>query len=99
MLTGDAPPVVGHEAIRKAMEGVFTGPDSTLRWQPTRAEILIPGAVGYTTGRYQRRRKSPEGQPLLQEGAYVSVWRKQADGEWKIVLDTGQPDAPPRPVE
>jgi uncharacterized protein (TIGR02246 family) len=85
-------PVVGPEAIRARMEPVFANPDFSLRWQPTRAEILIPGHVGYTTGRYERRAKNKEGKVEVEHGTYVSVWRKQADGSWKIILDTGNAD-------
>jgi ketosteroid isomerase-like protein len=63
-----------------------------LRWQPTRAEILIPGDLGFTTGRYERRAKNKEGKVEVEHGTYVSVWRKQADGSWKIILDTGNAD-------
>ena len=88
-------PVVGPEAIRARMEPVFANPDFSLRWQPARAEILIPGHVGYTTGRYERRVKHKEGNTEVEHGTYVSVWRKQADGSWKIILDTGNADPAP----
>jgi ketosteroid isomerase-like protein len=99
MLTGTDPPITGHEAIRKAMEGAFKNPDFSLRWQPTRAEVLIPGVLGYTAGRYERRAKNQDGKKTLGRGMYVSVWKKQPDKSWKIVLDTGNPDGPPDVVE
>ncbi len=85
-------PVVGPEAIRARMEPIFANPDFSLRWQPTRAEILIPGELGFTTGRYERHAKTKEGKTEVEHGTYVSVWRKQADGSWKIILDTGNAD-------
>lgn len=99
MLGATEPPVTGPEAIRKYMEAVFTEPESSLRWQPTRAEMLIPGVLGYTAGRFERRRKTPAGKHALLRGSYVTVWRKQADGSWKIILDTGHPDGPLTVVE
>ena len=62
-------------------------------------EILIPGALGYTLGRYQRRRNGDDGRPQIQHGTYFTLWRKQADGSWKIAADTGQPDGPFQPAE
>ena len=98
LLPESGPPTTGPEAIRKAMEPLLSDPENSLRWQPTRAEILIPGVLGYTVGRFQRRTRNPEGQKLLLEGSYGTIWRKQADGSWKIVLDTGSPDGPPVPI-
>ncbi len=94
-----AAPISGPAAIREAMSPVFTTPGSSLRWQPTRAEILIPGALGYTVGRSERRRKGDDGRPMVQHGTYFTLWRKQPDGTWKIAADTGQPDGPFQPDE
>jgi ketosteroid isomerase-like protein len=27
-------------------------------------------------------------------GTYSTTWKKQPDGSWKIILDTGSPDGP-----
>ena len=32
---------------------------------------------------------SPEGEEVTREGTYVTIWKKDADGNWKFVLDTG----------
>jgi len=95
MLGQSSAPVTGPEAIRQRMEPVFANPDFSLRWTPTRAEILISGDLGFTTGRYERRAKDKDGKVEVEHGTYVSVWRKQADGSWKIILDTGSADPAP----
>jgi ketosteroid isomerase-like protein len=99
ILQPTASPLSGPDALRAAMVPVFTTPGSSLRWQPTRAEILIPGALGYTLGRYQRRRSGNDGRPMVQHGTYFTLWRKQPGGSWKIAADTGQPDGPFQPAE
>jgi len=99
MLPPAGPPVTGPEAIRKTMGLALADPHFPLRWQPRRAEILVPGVLGYTLGRYSQKRKRPDGKTLLEQGTYFTLWRKQQDGSWKIVLDTGSPDGPPRPLE
>lgn len=98
ILQPGAPPISGPDAIRAAMAPAFK-PGSSLRWQPTRAEILIPGALGYTLGRFERRRPGEFGRTVLQHGTYFTLWRKQADGSWKIAADTGQPDGPFQPAD
>jgi ketosteroid isomerase-like protein len=31
---------------------------------------------------------------VLSSGGYVTGWRKEADGRWKVIFDTGTPDPP-----
>jgi ketosteroid isomerase-like protein len=50
--------------------------------------------LGYSVGEYQRIGKDSSGNPTTATGSYVSIWRKQPDGKWKIVLDIGSPATP-----
>jgi ketosteroid isomerase-like protein len=92
MLSDTSRPVMGLEEIRKEMEPVFKDPTFSLRWQPIKAEMMIPGVLGYTIGHYEQLHKNKEGKYIKSTGTYTSVWKKQPDGSWKIVLDTGNPD-------
>jgi ketosteroid isomerase-like protein len=91
MLGDTSAPVTGPAAIRKEMEPAFKDPNFSLRWHPTKAEMMMPGVLGYTVGRWERIRKTKDGE-IRKTGTYTSVWKKQPDGSWKIVLDTGSPD-------
>jgi ketosteroid isomerase-like protein len=95
MISDTSKPTTGMAEIRAEMEPVFNDPGFSLRWQPVKAEIMIPGVLGYTTGRYQQLRKRKTGKLMKSAGIYASIWMKQPDGSWKIVLDTGNPDGPP----
>jgi ketosteroid isomerase-like protein len=94
MLSDTSKPTTGHVEIRAAMEPAFKDPSFSLRWHPTKAEIMIPGVIGYTVGRYERLRRNKEGKLMKGTGTYSSTWKKQIDGSWKIILDTGVPDGP-----
>ena len=60
----------------------------TLNWEPLFADVARSGDLGYTTGPYTLTDNSPEKrQP--QHGFFFSVWKKQADGNWRVVLDAG----------
>ena len=85
--------IKGRAAIREYMGPAFARPDWSLAWKPTFAEISRSGDLGYTTGTYESRGKDAQGKPTLRTGRYVTIWKKQADGSWKVVLDTGHPDA------
>ncbi len=64
-----------------------------LIWEPEVAEIAASGEMGYTSGPY---RLSPRrGDEPTRFGRYVSVWKKQPDGAWRVFLDIGvQHDKP-----
>ncbi|WP_112662092.1 YybH family protein [Microvirga flavescens] len=68
---------------------------SSLSWEPLKAEIAASGDLGYTFGRY----KVSENGEVKSHGVYVSIWKKQADGSWKFVLDGGgtTPQEVPKP--
>ena len=95
MLADTSKPTTGPSAIRIAMESVFMDSTFSLRWHPTKAEIMIPSVIGYTVGRWERIRKTNEGKWMKSIGTYSTTWKKQPDGSWKIVLDSGVSDGPP----
>lgn len=68
---------------------------TTLNWRPVYADVSRAGDLGYTTGPYLVTDRSPQQKPL-RHGYYFSIWKKQADGNWKVVVDLGiQTPAPP----
>ena len=79
----------GHDAILKGWESFFQKDGPTLTWEPTRGEVLVGGDVGYTVGPWVRRVRGADGTVTETRGQYVTTWRKQKDGTWKIVYDIG----------
>ena len=77
-------PIVGADAI----DFLIQQNDSayTLQWEPKKGEIAQSGDLGYTYGWYKLQ---PRGKDSAVFGTYVSIWKKQADGSWKFVLDSG----------
>jgi ketosteroid isomerase-like protein len=62
-------------------------PTSQLSWAPELADISRAGDLGYTTGPWEFRRSAQD--PPTAFGHYVTMWRKQSTGEWKVELDNG----------
>lgn len=85
-------PVNGKEWFREhpSSPGVLT-------WEPRKAEVSSSGDLGYTTGPWQFRKDSLRSEPVSY-GNYVSVWKKQADAVWKLVLDVGTVNPKPEPA-
>jgi ketosteroid isomerase-like protein len=93
------PPTAGKQAIIDRYQKQFANTDFKLTWDPIKAEVFPGGNVGYTTGKYVARFKSKDGKNMESTGRYITVWRKQEDGSWKIVTDTGGPDRPAHEVK
>ncbi len=85
-------PVVGTAAIRTAFGPSFADPAYSLTWEPERAHMFPSGNMGYTSGHYDRKAKDQAGNSVVSHGAYITVWRQQADGKWKVVADGGAPN-------
>jgi ketosteroid isomerase-like protein len=70
-------------------------PDTaSLTWEPAFADVSATGDLGYTWGRYELRIPLPKlgAAPLVRKGTYVTIWKRQPGGAWKVVLDGGNPD-------
>lgn len=71
-------------------------PDMSLTWTPVKAEMAASGDLGYTYGNYVLKTKDKDGKPVTQYGKYASIWKKQKDGSWKVVLDMGNSSPEPK---
>lgn len=76
-------PVNGKEVWSKRQE---TG--LALVWEPTFAAISRSADFGYDTGPSKWRAKKTDPK-FTGFGHFVSVWKKQKDGAWKVALDCG----------
>jgi uncharacterized protein (TIGR02246 family) len=88
MLEG-APDVSGKAAIREAIGGMMQDPNFALGFTTTNIVVAGSGDVAYEQGRYALTTSDANNNnaPATQTGAYVIVWRKQADNSWKVVVD------------
>lgn len=86
-LSNGQPPVIGRVAIAKS--ATWSPKDYQLTWTPTDAQMGPSGDMGYTWGHFEGRSKDSNGNPVLTSGRYMTIWRKEPDGSWKVVLDAG----------
>jgi ketosteroid isomerase-like protein len=86
-------PVVGKESLMHSFEGA-PAQDFVLTWTPLKADAS--GDLGYTFGNWERKFKTASGSDTTAYGNYVSIWKRQADGSWKYVFDSG--NATPSPT-
>jgi ketosteroid isomerase-like protein len=93
----DVPFTPGIGAVRASMGPAFADSTFRLTWRPTLAFASADGSLGYTLGVWQSRHYTADGKGQVATGKYVTIWRRQADGNWKVVFDGGNPDSSPQP--
>jgi len=82
----------GKAAVVAGWKPFFEGARAPFSWEPERVEVLDSGTLALSTGPV----RDPEGRPI---GTFSSIWRREADGRWRVVFDKGCPpcDCPPKP--
>jgi ketosteroid isomerase-like protein len=81
--------VKGRGAVRDLMAAAFARPGYSLRWKPAGVEVARSGDLGYTWGHAVIRAQDQQGKPVTRYSKYVTIWKKQADGSWKVAVDIG----------
>jgi ketosteroid isomerase-like protein len=72
---------------------------TSLTWSPVKADMAASGDLGYTYGTYVFKHKDKSGKLITDYGKYTSIWRKQKDGSWKVVVDMGNSSPAPKTPE
>ena len=91
-LANGGKPIVG----RKPIAEFFGGGESVLDWKPERAEVAKSGEIGWTWGNSVLKYKDKDGKQQTAYYKYVSIWRKQKNGEWKLTVDIGNSSPAPQ---
>ena len=74
----------GPQQVSGGWKGFFTGPEAPFSWEPEFVEVLESGTLAMSSGPV----RGPSGKRV---GTFNSVWRREKDGNWKIVIDNGCP--------
>ena len=64
------------------------GSPIVLKWEPEYMDIADSRDFGISTGPWEVQEYRP-GTPPLSTGYSLTVWKRQADGTWKVILDGG----------
>ncbi len=98
MLSDGKLPTFGLSA---ALDGLRSGADDfDLAWVPQDGEIARSDDMGYTWGYWELWPKGKAGQgEALVSGKYLNVWRRDASGAWKVLVDIGNTNGPTKGSE
>lgn len=89
------PVVSGRPAIEREWANVYGIPGFQNRARMTRLEIAESGDLAFTQGTYESAMRGADGKPTTEVGKWISVWRREADGQWRVVADIFNTDSPP----
>ena len=89
------PIVKSKESIRAEWTHILTIPNFENKSTLTKIEISDGGDMAYTMGYYRAVMMGEDGNLTQEPGKWVSIWKKQADGQWRIVVDIYNTDIPP----
>lgn len=89
------PIVEGRAAILEEWRHVYGIPGFANSSRLVAAEVSTVGDLGYTRGTYESPMLGPGGQQVVERGKWVSLWKREAGGRWRIVVDIFNTDTPP----
>jgi len=85
----------GRDNIKKSVGSLLGLPNLAISWQSTKIEVARSGDLAYLYGSYEVSYDESPGKRTTDRGKLVEVWRKQADGSWKCIVDTWNSDLAP----
>jgi len=85
----------GPDEITTAWQVFFSDDGPAIKWRPQYVEVLQDGTLALTRGPYRMSSKDSDGKMVEHWGTFNSIWRKNSDGDWRVVFDAGSAAATP----
>ena len=86
--------VIGTDAVRALFDEQQRA-GGTLNWRPVYADAAESGDVGFSVGEYVFTGRGANGAVVQRFGKYLTIWKKLAGGDWRFVVDGGNPSPTP----
>ncbi len=93
-MSPNAPSLKGKKAILEFQQSMFQKGMRFNAVEFTTQEVESDGSVGYEIGAYTMTITMPPMGEMKDHGKYISLWRKQADGSWKLHAEMWSSDMP-----
>lgn len=93
LMLPNSPAMRGHAGMEpgiKAMMETVTFSDVKIATE----DVMISGDIAVETGSNEMTLTPKGGKPMVDKGKYITVWKRQADGSWKIVRDASNSNLP-----
>jgi uncharacterized protein (TIGR02246 family) len=90
MLAGSGKVFKGRQQIAERQKALMQAAGPGVKVTVTTVKVWLDGDTAYETGKYVYNYQD-NGKPATDEGRYVTMWRRQKDGSWKLAMDMGVP--------
>jgi uncharacterized protein (TIGR02246 family) len=90
-LAGNGKIFKGPQQISEHQKAAMQGVDPGVKVTVTTVTVWLHDDTAYETGKYKYEYKV-KGKPARDEGRYVTIWKRQKDGSWKLAMDMGVPE-------
>jgi len=90
------PPAVGKAALTRAFADMLSRARVNRLEGRRSGDLMVSGDLAVETGAYEIRTQPTAGREAVDKGQYLIVWRRDADGAWKMACGFNRSDAPLR---
>ena len=89
----NAPAMRGHTEIEAGLKAMMEGAAfSDMKF--TTEDVMLSGDIAVETGSNEMTITPKGGKPMVDKGKYITIWKRQADGSWKVVRDIANTNLP-----
>ena len=81
------PAVKGKEALSKMVKDSKNIPGFSISWKSSDVHFSPDGKMAYMSGENLMTMNDSTGKTISMPGRGYTIWRKEADGSWKCVVD------------
>lgn len=84
----------GRPETRNMLLQFTQAEDFSINWKATSIEVAADGKTAYAIGTYEFSLKDAAGKPVSDNGKFLDVFEKQADGSWKCAAGAWNSNLP-----
>jgi len=79
----------GRAEVGTAWAGLLAADGPVIRWRPAIVEVTSDGNLALSRGPYRTTRTGENGEVIESWGHFISTWRRNEEGTWQVVFDSG----------
>lgn len=79
----------GRAEIGEAWAAALAEDGPTMRWRPAFVEVSADGTMALSRGPYRSTSFTEDGEVQYSWGHFISTWRRNPDGVWQVMFDSG----------
>jgi len=94
VMAANAPVATTHEQMAAVYKTVLSIPGVDFSWHAQHVDVAASGDMAFSDGTYSIRYKGADGKEVEDKGKYITIWRLNKAGEWKVIRDIFNSDLP-----